>query len=81
MATLYLGVDIAKASFEAALWGGRAPKRLGSFPNTEAGFDQLAHDLKQATEGLEQMACHLVLEPTGGYELGLALWASNRDGR
>jgi transposase len=75
MPTVYLGVDIAKATFEAALWGRVGPKRLGSFPNTEAGFDQLAHDLKQATEGWEQRACHLVLEPTGGYELGLALWA------
>jgi transposase len=75
MATVYLGVDIAKATFEAALWSGQGPQRLKSFPNTQAGFDQLAHALQQATEGLGPVRCHLVLEPTGGYELGLALWA------
>lgn len=81
MATVYLGVDIAKATFEAALWSGQGPQRLKSFPNTQAGFDQLAHALQQATEGLGPVRCHLVLEPTGGYELGLALWALEQGGR
>jgi transposase len=75
MQPVHLGVDIAKASFEAALWGKSGSQNLGLFPNTEVGFAQLAQAIEQATEGLEGTALHLVLEPTGGYELGLALWA------
>jgi transposase len=73
--TVHLGVDIAKESFEAARWRGDTGQRLGQFPNTAAGFAQFAKVVQQATEGSEEKQFHLVLEPTGGYELGLALWA------
>lgn len=75
MPTVHLGVDIAKATFEAALWRHPAGQTLGQFPNTLAGFAQLLQTIEQATEGLEDREVCLVLEPTGGYELGLALWA------
>lgn len=75
MPSVHLGIDIAKASFEAALWGEPASQSLGSFQNTEVGFAQLAQAIEQATEGLEGKSLHLVLEPTGGYELALALFA------
>jgi len=78
MQTLYLGVDIAKETFEAALWREAKGEPLGAFPNTEAGFAQLEQAVQQATNGSEEVLVHLVLEPTGGYELALALWARER---
>jgi transposase len=63
-----IGVDVAATSFTAACWcAGRGPP-LGTFPNTAAGFAALA----QAVPAPERA---LTLEPTGGYELRLALWA------
>jgi transposase len=71
MRPLALGVDIAATTFTAATWVDGAGTRLGTFPNTPDGFAQLAAHpaLAQAS------AIHLVLEPTGGYELALAHFA------
>jgi transposase len=73
--TVHLGVDIAKQSFEAAFWRLPVGQPLGSFPNTKEGFAQFADVVQQTTEGSKEIQVHLVLEPTGGYELALALWA------
>ncbi len=66
-----LGVDIAAATFTAAIWQHGKGLFLGTFPNSPEGFAQLAAlpDLAKAR------AIHLVLEPTGGYELPLAHFA------
>ncbi len=42
MAALTVGIDIAKASFAAALWVDGTGEPLGAFPNTEAGMAALA---------------------------------------
>jgi transposase len=76
--TVHLGVDIAKESFEVARWRGEAGETWGQFPNSPEGFAQLATRLQQAVEGSEETQLHLVLEPTGGYELPLALFARER---
>ncbi len=74
MRPLALGVDIAATTFTAAIWVDGTGTRLGTFPNTPAGFAQLA-----AHPALAQApAIHLVLEPTGGYELALAHFALER---
>lgn len=71
MSPVTLGIDIAAASFTAATWVDGRGTLLGSFPNTPAGFAQLA-----AHPALTQApTVHLVLEPTGGYELALAHFA------
>jgi transposase len=70
MTPLALGVDVAARSFTAATWSDGCGQLLGSFPNTPDGFLQLA-----ALPSLQQATIHLVLEPTGGYELALAHFA------
>lgn len=69
-----LGVDVAKETLVAACWHGERGQRLGEFPNTPAGFAQLQAAVQQASEGAPAGAIHLVLEPTAGYELPLALF-------
>ena len=71
MQPLALGIDIAARSFTAALWTDGAAIPLGTFPNTPTGFAQLAARPALAAAP----AVHLVLEPTGGYELPLAHFA------
>jgi transposase len=70
-----LGIDIAKETFVAALWHGDTGQELGEFPNTPAGFQQWLQTTEQATGAPPGESWSLVLEPTGGYELALALFA------
>jgi transposase len=70
-----LGIDIAQATFVAALWHGDTGQELGTFPNTPDGFAQWLQTTTQATGSPPGEAWSLVLEPTGGYELALALFA------
>ena len=66
----YLGLDIAKARFDAGLLAADV-KRHSSFANTQAGFQQLAAWLARnrpsATEPL-----HACMEATGNWGLDLA---------
>jgi transposase len=71
MKSLALGVDIAARTFTAAIWKEGHGQLLGTFPNSPDGFAQLAaHPLIAHAR-----AVHLVMEPTGGYELTLAHFA------
>jgi transposase len=70
-----VGIDIAKRDFVAAYWTGTRSERLGTFPNTPEGFDQL----QQAIVLLGWERIRLVLEPTAGYERPLAYFAHERD--
>lgn len=66
----YLGIDMAAATFDAAVWQAGQTRSLGTFPNTAAGFQACA----QAAGGAAPL--WLIVEPTGGYEqalLGFAL--------
>jgi transposase len=63
-----LGVDIAHTTFTAARWAAGESQRLGTFPNTAAGFAAFAQVVPPDERAL-------TLEPTGGYELRLASWA------
>lgn len=73
MDTFVIGADIAKATFEVVLRGPKFEQAWGSFDNTPDGFEQLAQRLTQA---LPECAApvRLVLEPTGGYEMALAVY-------
>src|SRR5438094_7580793 len=70
-----LGADIAKANFAAALWEEGRGRFLGEFANTPAGFEQLRQRVCQVIPAGSAASVHLILEPTGGYELGLAGFA------
>lgn len=91
-----VGVDIAKATLEAAAWHAGQAVRLGPFPQTMAGWEALREAVGRLTlvpagmrdgqrdgqrdGGAERERIALVLEPTGGYELGFALWARQLPG-
>ena len=72
MATLCVGIDIAKATFVAAVAGPGGLAAWGSFTNSPAGFEQLRQQVITAQARTDGAAVLLVLEPTGGYELALA---------
>ncbi|MGZ6374722.1 MAG: IS110 family RNA-guided transposase [Ktedonobacterales bacterium] len=73
-----VGIDVAKATLAVATCdeAGAHPQTLGSVPNSVAGWEALLGTLLPDVAGGEPLV--LVLEPTGGYELGLALWAHTR---
>lgn len=87
-----VGVDIAKATLEAAAWHEGQAVRLGTFPQTVAGWEAVREAVakltvasastpdgqRQGDAGQEPVA--IVLEPTGGYELAFALWARQLPG-
>ena len=71
---VYVGVDIAQAKFDAAIWEGSTGTTLNTFSNGSVGFEQLTQRLQAALPpGDAQIV--LVLEPTGGYELALVAFA------
>jgi transposase len=75
METLYVAADIAKQSFTSACWSGKQAEYWQSYVNDPTGYAAFAEQVQaaQAASGAKQV--HLILEPTGGYELGLALFA------
>lgn len=75
MHPLASGVDMSKASFVGAVWVGGQAHALGKFENTPSGFAALQQVLQreQAAQGAREI--HLVVEPTGGYELALVAFA------
>jgi transposase len=68
MRSIALGIDVAAATLTAAIWQDGRGQLLGTVPNTPEGFAQLAV-LPALSTGAP---VHLVMEPTGGYELALA---------
>lgn len=74
---LYVGADIAQAKFDIAVWPAAAGGVLEALSNNSTGFQQLAAWLHELTAAAETQIV-LVLEPTGGYELGLVAFAYNQ---
>lgn len=73
MNVVWLGVDIAKANFAAALIA-EEEVALGEFDNQSPGFAALAERVASIQAQTDSMI-HLVVEPTGGYELALVAFA------
>jgi transposase len=71
---VYIGVDIAQAKFDAAVWQGATGMALNSFSNDTRGFAQFAARLATLAPECDAPIV-LVLEPTGGYELALVAFA------
>jgi transposase len=69
MTVVAIGIDVAKATITVARWQAGTGTKLGSLPNTPAGFAQLAQLLPAG------VPIRLTLEPTGGYELPLVHFA------
>lgn len=78
-----LGIDVAKATLEVAVWQDGQVQSLGAVANTPEGWEALARQVDPPRGVVPGVAAavedvRVVLEPTGGYELGVALWASQR---
>lgn len=73
MTELYVGVDVSQKQIDGEVWLNEQGHKLGCFSNDQAGFVELAQAVKQVAPGAYQH--HLVLEPTGGYELNLVGFA------
>ena len=70
-----VGIDVAKATLAVACWDGQRAVAWGTVANTREGWERLAARIPAAVPAA---AVRLTLEPTGGYELPLALWASQQ---
>src|SRR5215471_21819561 len=75
MERLASGVDMSKVSFVGAIWVEGRALALGQFANEASGFQALHQALQreQAEQGANEI--HMVVEPTGGYELALVAFA------
>jgi len=76
MDSLYVGIDVAKASFVAAAHGPAGESLWGEFANTPAGFAQWRARVRAAVDEQPAPTVVVVLEPTGAYELALAGFAA-----
>ncbi len=76
MTILTVGVDVSQQTLEVALCPSREQVvALGSFANAPDDFEKLQGALHRALDTYRAREIHLVLEPTGGYEQPLALFA------
>lgn len=78
MTTLVVGVDVAQATLVPALWQAGQGTVLATVPNTAEGFAQLATAVQTQQQRSGATTIHVVLEPTGGYELALAIFAAQQ---
>jgi transposase len=94
-AMMTVGVDVAKATLEVAVWHAGHAMRLGTFAQTTAGWVDLRNALmalqttapngqpdgrRSGRPGASGEPVAIVLEPTGGDELAFALWARQQPG-
>jgi len=70
-----LGIDVSKDSLALALWQQGQVVTVASVPNTPEGWAQLPTRVRAPGGAGATTSVAVVLEPTGGYELGGALWA------
>lgn len=67
----YVGIDIAKAKFDVAVWFPKRPIRYRAFPNNSAGFHDLICWLESELFAFEP---HFCMEATGRYGEQLAFF-------
>ncbi len=77
MTELYVGVDVSQKKIDGAVWLNGQAQNLGKFSNDETGFIELSQAINNI--GLDTNQIHLVLEPTGGYELHLVGFAYQKE--
>lgn len=77
MTVLYVGIDVSQKYIDSAVWLNEQAEQIGRFSNDEAGFVELAQAIEQVSPEWDQI--HLVLEPTGGYELKLVGFAYQKE--
>ena len=80
MSTLTVGIDVSKDTLDAAvsLPGSETATNIGSFKNNTKGFEQLSNSIEKEAQKAGADTIRLIIEPTGGYETPLALFAHKR---
>lgn len=79
MFVLYVGIDVSRNTLDVATCLRDAPVAdLGKYANAEAEFSQLAEAISSRAQELGADTIHMIVEPTGGYEQPLALYALER---
>ena len=78
MNMMYIGADVAKANVVLAMRIKGRVYKLPEITNDAAGFERLAQMIEQNKREHQAEQISLVIEPTGGYELGLAYFAHSR---
>ncbi len=78
MKILYVGVDIAQASFDGVAWCKRSQRQIYHYVNETAGYRQFAERIETLRKAEGAEAIHLIVEPTAGYQTGLLLFAYRR---
>lgn len=75
---MYIGVDMSKAKLDGAVCVNGQTTTCGEFVNHETGWIKLGHQVEAMAkkEGCETI--HLIIEPTGGYHMGLVAFAFER---
>lgn len=76
---LYVGVDMSKQYFDAAICPEREPISLGKYPNNRSGWTQFVKEATAAAQKHGYPSVHLVVEPTGGYQLPLVSFVFDHD--
>jgi transposase len=80
MKRLYVGGDIGKRNIEAAVWetGATRGNVIGQLANERAGYEWLVGEVERLRRASGAAVVQLVVEPTGGYELGLVAFAQEQ---
>src|SRR5450755_2757713 len=76
--TAWIGIDIAKLSFNACLMRALGKPQKKSFPNTPEGFAKLMRWLAHLAP---EAACHFCMEATGSYYEALAVFLTEENHR
>jgi transposase len=76
---LYVGVDMSKCHFDAAICPEREPISLGKYPNDRSGWTQFVKEATSAAKKHDCQTVHLVVEPTGGYQLPLVAFVFDQE--
>jgi transposase len=75
MKKLCVGVDVSEKELAVAYWDQDKPVSIGTYPNTDDGFQAIRKKIEELLNATQADFVHLVMEPTGGYEQPFAHFA------
>ena len=81
MKLIYVGCDVSKGEIVVAASVKERIEKLPTVTNDAAGFKALLREVKKLKQKHKGYKIQIVLEPTGGYEMGLAVFAHQQDGQ
>lgn len=79
MKVMTVGCDVAKNEIVVCVSVKDSIEKLPAVPNDLAGFKALLREVKKLKQKHRGYKVQVVLEPTGGYEMGLAMFAHQQD--